>query len=140
MKKNPVEAILGLLVLIFAILFLFFASSRVDVQKIAGYPVFASFQKVGGLEMGADVRINGIKVGMALVEMNIKNDVKLPVDTIAVVADSGLMGDKYIRLEPGKETEKISKNGYIQKTKDYQSLEDSISEFIFLSTKDDKEK
>ncbi len=151
MKRNPVEAILGFLVLIFAVLFLFFASSRVDVQKIAGYPVFARFQKVGGLEMGADVRINGIKVGsvtkielnpetfMALVEMNIKEDIKLPADTAAVVADAGLMGDKYIRLEPGKSVEKIARNGYLQKTKDYKSLEDSVGEFIFLSTKDDKQ-
>ena len=48
------------------------------------------------------------------------------------------MGDKYIRLEPGKKSEKITRNGYIQKTKDYKSLEESVSEFIFLSTKDDK--
>ncbi len=150
MKKNPVEAILGFLVLTFAIVFLFFASSRVDVQKIAGYPVFASFQKAGGLEMGADVRINGIKVGsvtkielntetfMAQVEMNIKEEIKLPVDTTAVIADAGLMGDKYIRLDAGKAVDKIKRGGSIQKTKDYKSLEDSVSEFIFLSTKDDK--
>lgn len=153
MTKNPVEAILGVLVLIFAGVFLFFASSHVDVRKAEGYPIEATFAKVGGLEMGADIRINGIKVGsvtkieldpqtyMANVEFTIKESVKLPVDTQAVIADSGLMGDKYVRLEPGKSKEFIAfKNGKIVKTKDYKSLEDNVSEFIFLSTKDDAKK
>lgn len=150
MKKNPVETILGFLVLIFAIFFLFFASSRVNIQKIEGYPIFVSFLKVGGLEIGADVRISGIKVGSvtkieldtktfsAEISLTIKNNIKLPVDTVAVIADSGIMGDKYIRLDPGKSKEKIPPKGYIDKKKDYRSLEDNVSEFIFLSIQEDK--
>ena len=103
MKKNPIEAILGFAVLIFAALFLFFVGGRINVRPVDGYKLRASFTKVGGLEMGADIRINGIKVGsvtkielmpetyMAEVELTIKNDVRLPKDTTASVVDSGIM-------------------------------------------------
>ena len=149
MKKNPVEAVLGVGVLVFAVLFLFFAAGHVNVRPVDGYKLKAAFTKIGGLEMGADVRINGIKVGsvtkielepdtyMALVELTIKDNVLLPKDTKSSVADSGIMGDKYIRLEPGKEAQKLEENEYLIKTNPYKSLEDNVREFIFLSTKDD---
>ena len=147
MKKNPIETILGVFVLVFTSLFLFFASSRIDKKEIAGYTVKASFSKVGWLEVGSDVRIAGIKVGSVLatkldqetyaadVFMNINSDVNLPKDTIAGIADVGIMGDKYIRLEQGKSPELLSDGDQIKQTKNYKSLEDSVSEFIFLSTK-----
>ena len=152
MTRNPVEAILGVVVLVFTGVFLFFVSSHVDVGHVEGYPLKALFTKTGGLEMGADIRINGIKVGsvtkieldpqtyMAAVELTIKDHILLPKDTQAVIADSGIMGDKYIRLEPGKSKEMLSSGDYFSQTKDYRSLEDNVSEFIFLSTKDDVKK
>lgn len=147
MKKNPIETILGFVVLIFACLFLFYGFSRIDTKDISGYTVVANFSKIGGLNTGADVRIAGLKVGAVLktvlnqedytvdVYMEIDSNVNLPIDTLAAIADSGIMGDKYVRLEPGKARASITPNGKITKTKSYKSLEDNVSEFIFLSTK-----
>lgn len=147
MKKNPVETILGFCVLIFTGVFLFFAASRVDIKKIDGYTVSANFLKIGGLEVGSDVRISGIKVGSVLaaalnkdsytadVYLSIDYSVKLPIDTVAGIADAGIMGDKYVRLEPGKSQAVLKPNDKIMYTKNYKSLEDNVSEFIFLSTK-----
>ena len=152
MTRNPVETILGFGVLFFAVVFLFFASTHINVKTVDGYPLLATFTKVGGLEMGADVRINGIKVGsvtkieldkdtyQAQIEMTIKDDVQLPIDTIATIADSGIMGDKYIRLEPGKSLQKLQSHSRMAKTRPYKSLEDNVREFIFLSTQDDVQK
>ncbi len=147
MKKNPVETILGFFVLIFTGVFLFFAASRVETKNITGYNVTANFMKVGGLEVGSDVRISGIKVGSVIstvlnqetytadVKLSIDNNVKLPIDTVAAIADVGVMGGKYVRLEPGKSQAILKNNDTIMNTRNYKSLEDSISEFIFLSTK-----
>ncbi|MBO5996939.1 MAG: MCE family protein [Alphaproteobacteria bacterium] len=152
MKKNPIEAVLGIGVLAFAFLFLFFAAGHVNVRPVDGYKLKAYFTKIGGLEMGADVRINGIKVGSvtkielepetyrALIELTIKDNIRLPKDTKASVVDSGIMGDKYIRLEPGKDSQKLPDYSYLTKTTPYKSLEDNVREFIFLSTKDDVQK
>ena len=147
MKKNPVETILGFIVLIFAGVFLFTAASRVDTKKIDGYTVTANFLKVGGLEAGSDVRISGIKVGSVLatklnkdnytadVILNIDSSINLPIDTVAAIADVGIMGDKYVRLEPGKSQAILKDGGQLTQTKNYKSLEDNVSEFIFLSMK-----
>lgn len=147
MKKNPIETILGFVVLIFTALFLFFAFSQIDTKQVGGYTVVANFSKIGGLGAGADVRIAGLKVGSVLktelkqedytvdVYLNIDSNVRLPMDTIAAISDSGIMGDKYIRLEPGKSHAFLNANDKIVQTKSYKSLEDSVSEFIFLSTK-----
>ena len=147
MKKNPIETILGFVVLIFACLFLFFAFSRIDTKQIDGYTIIANFSKVGGLDAGADVRIAGLKVGSVLktslnqedytvdVYLNIDSDVRLPLDTVAAIADAGIMGDKYVRLEPGKAQAVLEPGAQMSQTKSYKSLEDSVSEFIFLSTK-----
>ena len=63
MNKKPVETIMGLVVLVVAAFFLFFAYKVSDLQVVKGYDVHAKFLKVGGLNVGSDVRINGIKVG-----------------------------------------------------------------------------
>jgi phospholipid/cholesterol/gamma-HCH transport system substrate-binding protein len=76
---------------------------------------------------------------MAELELTIKNTVLLPEDTVASIVDSGIMGDKYVRLDVGKDTQKLLPNGRLNNTKPYRSLEDNVREFIFLSTKDDAE-
>ena len=147
MKRNPIETILGFCVLFFTITFLFYASNRVDTKKIGGYTVVANFSKIGGLQVGSDVRISGIKVGSVMatelkpddytadVYLSIDSSVKLPIDTEATIADVGIMGDKYVRLEPGRAQAVLKENERIMRTQNYKSLEDSVSEFIFLSTK-----
>ena len=147
MKKNPVETILGFFVLIFAGVFLFFAASKVDTKEIKGYNLTANFMKIGGLEVGSVVRIAGIKVGSALstvlnkdtytedVVLRIYIAVRLQKDTKGAITGVGVMGGKYVRLEPGKSAEMLQNGNRIINTENYKSLEDSISEFIFLSTK-----
>ncbi len=150
MKKRPIETVMGLFVIGVAAVFLIFAHSKVDLQVVEGYPLTVSFQKAGGLENGSDVRISGIKVGsvvsrklddnyMALVNLMIKNDIKLPEDTVAAIGGDGIMGDKFINLLPGKSTMMLKSGAQITKVKDFKSLEDSVSEIIFLATKDPKE-
>ncbi len=146
MKRNPIETILGFLVLISTGVFVFLVMTHVDVRPVTGYQVKANFLKTGGLEVGADVRISGVKVGSVLsaklnendytadVILSIDPTIKLPKDTQATIADAGLMGSKYVRLVPGGERLWLKDGDQITKTKDYKSLEDSVSDFIFLST------
>lgn len=63
MKKNPIETVLGILVVLVAGLFVYYAEQRLSVRPQQGYALTATFLKSGGLESGNDVRINGIKVG-----------------------------------------------------------------------------
>ena len=146
MARNAVETILGAIVLSVAGIFIFFAYGTAQVKTTGGYEVQANFFKIGGLTAGSDVRISGIKVGTvisaqldretydAVVKMSIAPDVKLPIDTSAAIGSEGIVGGKYIRLEPGQAEETIAPNHTITKTKDFRSLEDQVGEIIFLAT------
>ena len=145
MRRNAIETLLGGVVLTVAVVFMFFALKSAQVSGVQGYELNAVFYKIGGLSNGSDVRINGIKVGTVIqnklntktfdaeVKMSIRPDVTLPTDTIAIVASEGLVGNRYIRLQPGTSKNRIAPNGKILKTKDFRSLEDQVGEIIFLA-------
>jgi len=146
MGRNLIETVMGAVVLVVAAMFVFFAWDMAQVETTKGYDVKAVFFRVGGLTRGSDVRISGIKVGTvgdisldtetydAVVTMTIQPDVKLPEDTSAIIADEGLLGGKYVRLEAGQAKAMIAAGGSVTKTQDYRALEDQVGEIIFLAT------
>ncbi len=146
MRRNAIETVMGAVVLLVAGVFVFFAYDMAQVKAVEGYEVTALFYKIGGLNEGSDVRISGIKVGTvtdhrldpesydARVRMSITSEVKLPLDTVASIASEGLLGGKYVRLEPGTDKSYIQNGGTITKTKDFRSLEDQVGEIIVLAT------
>lgn len=148
MKKKPVETIMGLVVLIVALLFLAFAYRVSDLQVVKGYQLKAEFMKVGGLSVGSDVRINGIKVGtvtsqklngddyMADVTFSISSNIKLPKDSTASIVSDGLVGDKFVKIEPGKSKEYLQSGDSFKNTKDFKTIEDMVGEIIFMVTDD----
>ena len=146
MKRSMVETLLGGVVVLVAGGFLIFALQATEVGTVEGISLEARFLKVGGLEVGSDVRISGVKVGTvtdrvldtdnfeAVVIFTVSGEVKLPLDTQAVVTSEGLLGNKYLRLIPGTATDMVADGGEITRTRDYRSLEDTVSEIIFLAT------
>ena len=146
MRRNAFETILGALVLVVAGVFVFFATDTAQIKTVDGYKVTAKFFKIGGLTTGSDVRINGIKIGTvisaeldretydAVLTMNIESGILLPQDTTAGIGSEGIVGGKYVRLEPGMDQATISPGGIISNTTDFRSLEDQVGEIIFLAT------
>jgi phospholipid/cholesterol/gamma-HCH transport system substrate-binding protein len=146
MRRNLIETVMGAVVLLVAALFVYFAYNTAQVHSAPGYPVQASFGKVGGLAVGSDVRISGIKVGSvtartldpktydAILTMTIDEGVQLPESTIASIASEGPLGGRYVRLEPGSSSTMIAPGGMIKQTRGYRSLEDQVGEIIFLAT------
>lgn len=146
MGRNAIETVMGAAVLLVAAVFVYFAYNTAQIKAVTGYEVTARFFKIGGLGKGSDVRISGIKIGTvvsntldpvtfdAIVTMSIRPDIKLSTDTVATIASSGMLGDKYVMLLPGEGKEQLAVGGVITKTKDFRSLEDQVGEIIFLAT------
>ncbi len=142
-KRNAIETVMGAVVLVVAALFLFFAYTTTEVRAVSGYELTARFDRVGGLKSGADVRISGIKVGTvlnetldsktfeAIVRLTVQSDVKLPVDTVAAVTSSGLLGSDFVSLTPGNEDEVIKPGGTISHTQPPMDLQSLIGQYIF---------
>ena len=148
MNKRPVETIMGIVVIAVAAFFAYFAYNASDLQVVKGDTVTARFLKVGGLTVGSDVRINGIKVGTVIgqnldpvdytadVRMSISSDIKLPKDSVVSIVGDGLVGDKFIKIEPGHAKELLADGDTMPNTKDFKTLEDMVGEIIFMVTDD----
>jgi len=77
------------------------------------YPLFAPFTTVSGLRPGSPVNMLGIEVGRverialdqkdqkAIVEIRIRKGIRIYSDAIAAIKTEGLIGDKYLSIDPG---------------------------------------
>ncbi len=146
MRRNVIETVLGAVVLVGAILFLAFAYKTADVKKTEGYALLAPFNKIDGINLGADVSLNGIKVGnvsamkldehyRAVLTLSIDNNIKLPQDTAAVITSSGLLGEKFISLQPGADEQMMAANDTFTYTESPPGLEQLLGQVIFSMNK-----
>lgn len=143
MANNAIETVMGAVVLAVAGGFLYFAYSNSNVQSIDGYRVKADFANIGGIGVGSDVMIGGIKVGVveelgldpksynAVATLRVKDDVSLPRDTSASVSSAGLLGDKFINLQPGGDEKNLADGEAIHFTESSVSIEELIGKFVF---------
>lgn len=143
MHRNLIETLLGAVVLGVAGLFLLFAYSTADLGSSSGYEMHADFNTVGGLKVGSDVRLAGIKVGtvvrqqldpetyLAHVTFSVEPSVKLPADTAASIASEGLLGGNFLDLTPGGDTNMLKPGGRVQYTQDAVDLVQLLGKFIF---------
>lgn len=128
-KDQAAETLLGAVVAVVAIGFLAFAVTRAGAgESGGGYPLTARFNRVDGVNVGADVRLSGVKVGtvsaigidpttyLAKVTLSVSPTVKLPDDSTARVASDGLLGGAYVALEPGGSAEMLASGGEILNT------------------------
>ena len=143
MRRNVIETVLGAVVLLVAAFFLVFAYTSADLHKVKGYPLIAQFTSIGGLQNGADIRISGVKVGsvagltldhatyLAVVHLSIDPSVKLPRDTVALVASESLLGGKYLSLEPGGDADLLAPGARIEYTQSTPGFEQLLGQVIF---------
>lgn len=143
MANNAIETVMGAVVLAVAGGFLYFAYSNSNIQSINGYAVKADFANIGGISVGSDVMIGGIKVGVvekleldpksynAVAVMRVKDSVALPKDTSASVQSAGLLGDKFIGLQPGGDDANLKDGDQIHFTESSVSIEELIGKFVF---------
>ena len=148
MQKNIVETVLGAIVLLVAGVFLMFFYKTTDIAPSSGYVITAAFSNIDGLKSGSPIRVSGVKIGQvldfslnpenfrAIVRMNINNDIKLPMDTVAVIASSGLLGDKFLTLDPGNEEEFLSPGDQIEFTQSTPGIEQLLGQVIFSINND----
>ena len=152
MTKNAIETVMGAVVLAVAGGFLYFAYSNSNVKPIEGYAVSAAFTNINGIAPGSAVRIGGIKIGVvetlvldpktykAMAKLRVGHDVALPTDSSAAVQSTGLLGEKFIAIEPGGEEENLKEGGKIAFTQPSVSLEEMIGKFVFSGGGADKGK
>lgn len=155
MGRSIFETVLGAVVLVIAGVFMVFAYSSADLHKVKGYTLTANFPMVDGLKDGIDVKVNGVKIGsvsglhlitdpgpnqyLVNVSLSIDPSIKLPTDTMALVATESLLGGKYMSLEPGIDEDMIKSDGTgrITRTQAPLRLDDLIGQLIYSNKRGD---
>ena len=146
MRRNPIEIVMGAVVLAVAAFFLVFSYSRAGIDTVEGYGITAKFDRVDGIGPGSDVRMSGIKIGtvassdldsktyLAVVRMSIRPDIEIPADTSAAVSSDGLLGDRFLALSPGGADEMLPPGGEIAVTQGSVDLMSLLGRAIFSQT------
>ena len=145
MHRNTLETVMGAIVLLAAAGFVMLAYEAADVKGNGGYEIAAEFGSTGGLSVGDDVRISGIKVGqitaqqldpityVAKVSMAIEPTIKIPSDSSARITAASLLGGNYLELMPGAATDTLGAGAVIYDTRDPISLSDLLGKAVFSS-------
>ncbi len=143
MRRSTLELAVGVFVLIgiLALGWLSIRLGRVDFLGGGGYTITADFPSVGGLKAGSAVEIAGVEVGrvdaitlsdyQARVSMSIREGVRLQEDAIASIKTRGLIGEKYIRINPGGSEKIIPPNGRLTEVEPPVDFEELLSKYIF---------
>jgi phospholipid/cholesterol/gamma-HCH transport system substrate-binding protein len=114
------------------------------------YQVLAKFDNIGGLKARAPVKSAGVVVGRvanvsfddqtyeAVVTLAMDRRYSFPKDSSAKILTSGLLGEQYIGLEPGGDSDKLAAGGRIKSTQSAIVLENLISQFLFSKAAEGK--
>jgi len=146
MNKTVLDLWVGLFVIagIAALLFLALkVGSMSTVNSTDSYEVVARFENIGGLKARAPVKSAGVVVGRvtdvrfdnetyeAAVTLRLDKRYAFPKDTSATIMTSGLLGEQYIGLEAGGDSQKLKDKDRILITQDAVVLENLIGQFLY---------
>jgi len=146
MKKYAMETTVGIFVVI-GLLCIGYMTVKLGNLGFLGeetYQLFANFTSVQGLRDGSSVEMFGIDIGrveklaldqkrqLAEVEIRVKKGIKIYDDAIASIKTEGLIGDRYVSIDPGGASEKLLQpGGVIIQTESPTDIQELISKYAF---------
>ena len=154
MKKYSLETVVGIFVVI-GLLCVAYMTVKLGKVSFFGdnyYSLYARFSSVSGLREGSPIEIDGIEVGrverltldqekqLALITLKIRKGVKVYDDASAAIKTAGLIGDKFVKIDPGGGGEVLKPEGTITETTTPTDIEDLISKYAFGDVKKEDKK
>ena len=148
MQRNMLETVMGAIVLLTAVAFVSLAYEVANIRGTDGYELEAEFGATGGLSVGDDVRISGIKVGRisrqeldpvtyaARIVMSLDERIRIPADSSARITAASLLGGNYLELIPGADEDMMQPGEVIYDTRDPVSLTDLLGKAVFSAAND----
>lgn len=155
MRANyKVELASGIFLLLGIAALVWLATRATDYGQDIGketYTVSARFSNIGDLRHNAPVKIGGVTVGLvesieldavtfeAIVNMSIAQRFdEIPSDTGASILTSGVLGDRYVGLEPGGAPDFLVDGDELFITQSALVLEQIIGKYLFNTGNGDK--
>ncbi|HJU71131.1 MAG TPA: outer membrane lipid asymmetry maintenance protein MlaD [Paucimonas sp.] len=154
MQRKSLDLWVGLFVLLGAAALFFLAMKAGNMSSFSfeqTYPVVTKFDNIGGLKPRAPVKSAGVVVGrvgniqfddktfQAVVTLNMDSRYRFPKDTSAKILTAGLLGEQYIGLEAGGDTNTLVAGDRIKMTQSAVVLENLISQFLYSKAAEGKD-
>jgi len=151
MKKYSMETAVGIFIVVGLICvgYMTVKLGNVSLFGDTTYPLYARFTSVAGLRVGSSVEVYGIQVG-TVTSLNIDHDKQMGVvgmkvnkgtiiydDASATIKTAGLIGDKYVKVDPGGSGEVLKTGSFIAQTSVPADIEDLIGRYAFGDVKKD---
>ncbi len=143
LARQDYETIVGTLALCAAALGLWLVSAGGKAAEArGGYLLTARFGQVDGLTTGNPVYLSGINVGSvvkielapnslkALVTISVRGGLAVPADSALLVMSDGVLGGKYLRIEPGSETEALKPGARFDTVQDSVIVEQILQKIV----------
>jgi phospholipid/cholesterol/gamma-HCH transport system substrate-binding protein len=154
MKKYSKETIVGIFVVIglFCIGYMTVKLGKIPLFGSDSYLLYARFSSVSGLRVDSPVEIGGIEVGrveqltidqdkqVSVVTLRIEKGFKVYEDAVASIKTAGLIGDKFIDIDPGGGADILKTGGTITETNSPIDIEGLISKYAFGDIKKEDKK
>ena len=153
MHRKSIDVWVGLFVLLgfAALVFLALKAGNMSTATFGDtYQVTGKFDNIGGLKPQSPVKSAGVVVGrvgdigfdgktfQALVTLELESGYKFPKDSSLKILTSGLLGEQYIGIEAGGDTNNLANGDRISRTQSAAVLEDLINQFIYSQAAEGK--
>jgi phospholipid/cholesterol/gamma-HCH transport system substrate-binding protein len=141
MTEETRHILVGALVFL-ALIMLFTFSTASNGGAIGAYHVIAKFNTAEGVYVDSPVRLSGVDVGRVtamaydsesqrvILTMEVRPEIELPLDSLAIVTSEGMLGSRFIRLDPGGEIELLAEGDEIEFTQDSILFEELLAKII----------
>jgi phospholipid/cholesterol/gamma-HCH transport system substrate-binding protein len=154
MHRKTIDVWVGLFVLLGLAALVFLALKAGNMSTLSfskTYAVTGKFDNIGGLKPQAPVKSAGVVVGrvgdirfddksfQALVTLDMDAGHKFPKDSSLKILTAGLLGEQYIGIVPGGDTNNLATGDRITSTQSAAVLEDLINQFIYSKAADGKD-
>jgi len=153
MHRKSVDVWVGLFVLLGVAALLFLALKAGNMSTLSfgkTYSVTGKFDNIGGLKPQAPVKSAGVVVGrvgaikfddksyQALVTLDLESGYQFPKDSSLKILTAGLLGEQYIGIVAGGDTNNLANGDRISSTSSATVLEDLINQFIYSNAAEGK--
>ena len=114
-------------------------------EKDGFYELFASFNKVDGVNPGDKIMVSGVSVGYVkeinlkknypLIRMKIKKKLNISDDSSVSIQTDGLFGSKFLMIEMGGTSNYLKNGDYFSFTEDSILIQDLLENIIKIGEK-----
>jgi phospholipid/cholesterol/gamma-HCH transport system substrate-binding protein len=151
MKNRQINILVGIFLLIGMLSFITLSIKISglgfkDLQTNETYELIGYFDNIGNLKSGSSISLAGVEIGsVGLIELDQnnynakvhleidKNINNIPVDSIASIVTSGIIGNKYISIVVGAETIFFNDGDVFEETQSALIIEEIIGKYFVNS-------